>query len=186
MCGRLNVTDDPLARVVSQLVGIDFFPQMNLDLKPTENVSVVAFEAKACCQKDIKWGTRPEWAKRLIINAQSETVASKPTFRNGFVRRRVIVPCNGWYEWCESGGKKNKFLFTNPDGMPLYMAGILTDDGNLVTLTTSPNIQCLPYHHRMPFLVPDIGVEQWLTATPQQAQSYLELGWSDELLITAV
>lgn len=116
MCGRLNVTDDPLARVVSQLVGIDFFPQMNLDLKPTENVSVVAFEAQAYCQKDIKWGTRPEWTKRLIINAQSETVASKPTFRNGFIRRRVIVPCNGWYEWCESGGKRTSSC------LPIQMA----------------------------------------------------------------
>ncbi len=60
---------------------------------------------------DLSWGIKPSWAKRIIINAQAETVSIKPTFTHSFEKHRVIVPCSGWYEWREEQGKKVKYLF---------------------------------------------------------------------------
>lgn len=175
MCGRLNITDDPLTRLVSQLLGIHFVPHLGEDLKPSETVSTIIFQKGGYQQWDVPWGIKPSWAKRLIINAQVESVANKATFKHGFAHQRVVVPCSGWYEWRKQAGSgsKEKFLFRNPDSSPLYIAGVIVNSNNLVTLTTKPNSQCAQYHHRMPFLVPEIGIYQWLTAAEEEARNYL-------------
>ncbi len=49
-----------------------------------------------------RWGWNPKWAKgpiTLLINARSETVAEKPTFKKAFLERRCLVPGNLFYEW---------------------------------------------------------------------------------------
>ncbi|ROV57761.1 hypothetical protein EGH82_21570 [Vibrio ponticus] len=177
MCGRLNITDDPLTQIVSDLVGISFSPQLSLDLKPSETVSAIIFHQGGYQQRDVRWGIKPDWAKRMIINAQVESVAHKLTFKRGFESQRVLVPCSGWYEWREEARLKHKYLFSNPDNTPLFMAGIIVDSHHLVTLTTAANPQCAEYHHRMPFLVPQIGIEQWLCSSASEAQTYLSIPW---------
>jgi putative SOS response-associated peptidase YedK len=83
----------------------------------------------------------------MLINAQSETVASKKTFASAFAHNRCLVPCSGWFEWRDEGNaKKQKYLFSYEDNEPAYMAGILylCDDAmQLVTLTTAPKLQHL-------------------------------------------
>nr|WP_284676505.1 SOS response-associated peptidase family protein [Vibrio sinus] len=98
MCGRLNVIDDPLPKIVSDMLGSDFSAETNTDLRPTQNVSTVMCLNNALQQVDLQWGIKPDWAKRIIVNAQAETVATKPTFRQAFHISRVVVPCSGWYE----------------------------------------------------------------------------------------
>ena len=75
-------------------------------------------------QLGTSWGIQPSWSKRLLINAQSETVAQKPTFRSAFNSNRCLVPCSGWYEWRAEEGKKVKYFFSLSDNQPIYMAGI--------------------------------------------------------------
>ena len=46
----------------------------------------------------------PSWAKDAsiaakLINARSETVAEKPSFRQAFKQRRCIIPADGFYEF---------------------------------------------------------------------------------------
>ncbi|MEZ9233363.1 SOS response-associated peptidase [Vibrio amylolyticus] len=184
MCGRMNIIDDPLTQVVSDLLGIAFTARSNSDLRPTDPVSTVAHCNGGYKQLELNWGIKPSWSKTLIMNAQSETVASKPTFRAGFEHSRVIVPCSGWYEWREEKGKKQKYLFHSIDGSPLYMAAVaLESNTKVVTLTTKPNEQCMPYHHRMPFLVPPFAIEAWLTTPANECQSYFSNQWQGELKI---
>ena len=52
----------------------------------------------------VRWGFVPSWAKDVapgkpLINARSETVLEKPTFRNAIRRRRCLIPADGFYEW---------------------------------------------------------------------------------------
>lgn len=52
----------------------------------------------------LKWGLVPSWAKSpegaaRMINARSETVAEKPSFKRPFAQRRCIIPADGYYEW---------------------------------------------------------------------------------------
>src|SRR6266567_973640 len=52
----------------------------------------------------VRWGLVPWWAKDVsigsrLINARSETVSEKPAFKRAFVRRRCLLPADGYYEW---------------------------------------------------------------------------------------
>ncbi|MDN7135978.1 SOS response-associated peptidase [Pseudidiomarina terrestris] len=172
MCGRLDINDHQLTRFVSEQLGLNFTTQTNHDLRPTQQVEIVAYEQELQ-QLSSSWGIQPQWAKRPLINAQAETAATKPTFKAAFKLHRCVVPCSGWYEWKAEEGqsKKTKYLFTHPDEQPFYMAGLyfpMTDGENrLVTLTTAPTPQCLEYHHRMPLLVRPDEVTFWLTSNAE-------------------
>lgn len=165
MCGRLNVTDDPLAKLVSEALDVDIHLKSNTDLSPSQEVATIV-AGEGMSQLNTTWGIKPAWSKKLLINAQAETAAEKPTFKKYFAQHRCVVPCSGWYEWSSIGSSKQKFLFTQALGKPLYMAGILYPNtgalAQLVTLTTCPDDQCAPYHHRMPLLIEESSVEDWL------------------------
>jgi putative SOS response-associated peptidase YedK len=52
----------------------------------------------------LRSGLIPAWTEDikkapLLINAKSETAATKPSFRSAFKRRRCLVVANGYYEW---------------------------------------------------------------------------------------
>lgn len=185
MCGRLNIVDDPLADLVSTALGIRFFSESNTNLSPTERVSVIGKQGDSLQQLELVWGIKPDWATRIIINAQAETVGTKPTFRSAFSHSRVIVPCSGWYEWKGDKVNKQKYLFSDIEGMPIYMAGIALDSGQrLVTLTTKPNSQCAAFHHRMPLLLSESNVESWLLGSLDFAGDLLHEPYQKELKIT--
>lgn len=178
MCGRLNIVDDPLCRLVTEQLGLAFHAATNQDLRPTQEVQVVSAAGAEMQQLTTHWGIQPNWAKRLLINAQAETVASKPTFKRAFAEHRCLVPCSGWYEWQAQAGqaRKTKFLFHEAAGMPLYMAGIFypsADGAQLVTLTTAPTEQCATYHHRMPLLIRPSEAQFWLRSRADELDPLL-------------
>lgn len=184
MCGRLNIIDDPLVKAVSASLGIVFSAKTNKDLCPTQKVSVVGMKNNSLCQLELSWGIKPTWTNRIIINAQSESVATKPTFRFAYEHHRVVVPCSGWYEWKGNKARKQKFLFTDHDKAPLYMASIAFVESNeLVTLTTQPNQQCSTIHHRMPLLLTENNVKTWLQGKTEHANELLHLPYPRELQI---
>ncbi|MEI8599239.1 SOS response-associated peptidase family protein [Vibrio sp. M60_M31a] len=108
MCGRLNVINEPLCRIVSEQLGISFKTETNKDLGPTQIVSTVGVVHGELQQLDLPCGIQPDWANNLIINAKAETVAVKATFAHAFEFNRVVVPCSGWYEWQEREWEKGQ------------------------------------------------------------------------------
>ena len=56
-----------------------------------------------------------------MINARSETVHEKPTFRVAFRRRRCVVPVNGWFEWRREDDEKQPYWIrpAGADAFPL-------------------------------------------------------------------
>ncbi|MCC5880984.1 MAG: SOS response-associated peptidase [Idiomarina sp.] len=180
MCGRLDVIANPLCEEVWDQLGLDFTTSTNRDLRPTQRVDVVGMRDHQLHQITTEWGIQPGWAKRIIINAQSETVASKPTFKNAFRLHRCIVPCSGWYEWQQLDGqsRKLKYRFRHAEDNPLYMAGIFYpvdgDSVKLVTLTTKPRVDCAKYHHRMPLLVRPAEVLFWLNSDAPELEPLLQ------------
>ncbi|UAB74033.1 SOS response-associated peptidase family protein [Vibrio sp. SCSIO 43132] len=176
MCGRLNIMDDPFVQQVCEQLGIQFSAKPNPDLRPTETLATVGAGAMGMQQFDLRWGIKPHWAKRVIINAQAETVASKPTFKHAFETSRVVVPCGGWYEWTPQDNGKQKYLFQSPSDEPLYMAAIALESMNkVVTLTTKPDQGYAQYYHRMPLLIPRSDVSRWLFASLSDAKDLLHL-----------
>lgn len=136
-----------------------------------------------------KWGLVPSWAKdpsigNRLINARSETVAEKPSFRTAFAKRRAIVPADGFYEWYQpeapEGGRrppKQPFFMSAEGGLGLAGLYEFWKDPQgewLLTytiLTTSAEGEDGRIHDRAPLIVEPDHVEQWLAPEP----------WSDAL-----
>jgi putative SOS response-associated peptidase YedK len=171
MCGRLNVTDDPLVQQICDFLGIDFSTTTNIDLRPTQQASSLIMQNGNIQQLNSSWGIKPDWSKKILINAQAETVATKKTFKHAFETSRCIVPCSGWYEWRDEGGKrKQQYIFEHADNQPFYMAGVYyhQEQTPFVSLTIKPNEKCAEIHGRMPLLIEPNCIEQWLGGNPEQ------------------
>lgn len=125
----------------------------------------------------MKWGLVPSWAKdpsigHKMINARSETIAEKPSFRNGLRQRRCLVPADGFYEWQKHPDSKTKtpIHFYLKDHLPFAFAGIwerwIDPDGNdlktCTLITTEANKLISPFHHRMPVILRTDHEAPWL------------------------
>jgi putative SOS response-associated peptidase YedK len=165
MCGRFSIVNK-IAPIVSNLFNTSFEVMTNPNFSPSQYAATVTTAQSGYQQINAAWGIKPNWSKKLIINAQSETVITKPTFKPAFKSQRCLVPCNGWFEWRTEEGKKVKYFFEHADQMPLYMAGILFkhEITELVTLTTAPNAKCSEYHKRMPVLILPEDIEHWFNS----------------------
>ncbi|WP_114324876.1 SOS response-associated peptidase [Candidatus Colwellia aromaticivorans] len=182
MCGRFSVVDK-IAPIVSNLFNTPFKVMTNSNCSPSQFAATITTAQSGYQQINAAWGIKPNWSKKLIINAQSETVETKPTFKQAFQHQRCLVPCNGWYEWRTEEGKKVKYLFEHADQMPLYMPGILFkhEITELVTLTTTPNTKCGEYHKRMPVFILPEHTEHWFNSNSKQVAPLLE-HVSDEMI----
>src|ERR1700722_8515021 len=106
------------------------------------------------------------------INAQAETITTKPAFREAFQRRRCILPASGFYEWQKLDAKtKQPYAIVPKDGGTFSFAGLWErwNDraaGKTVQsctiITTHPNELCAPIHNRMPAILPPERFAQWL------------------------
>jgi putative SOS response-associated peptidase YedK len=122
------------------------------------------------------WGLVPSWAKEKaigarMINARSETLTEKPSFRNAFKRRRCLVLADGYYEWQRSGSTKQPYFIAFEDGQPFGMAGLWErwrdpEGGepleSCCIVTTSPAAAVAHVHDRMPVIVPAASYAEWL------------------------
>lgn len=122
----------------------------------------------------LRWGLIPRWSKKAkpaaFINARSETVASKPAFRDAFANRRCLLLADGFYEWKKVGKGKQPWYFHLTGEEPFAFAGIWErwqpSEGDPVEtcalLTTEPNDTLRPVHDRMPVILPAEARDAWL------------------------
>ena len=127
----------------------------------------------------MQWGIVPVWAKessKALINARSESVREKRSFKSLFQQRRCLVPADGFYEWSRVG--KRPYVFTVDAGAPFAIAGIW-DPGDDISrcclLTTAANQVLAPIHDRMPVIVPREDWEEWFAPGELAAQSFLRI-----------
>lgn len=121
------------------------------------------------------WGLLPGWARdpraaARCFNARAETVASKPTFRSAFRRRRLLVPVDGFYEWAHLPGRARAqpHFFSRADGDPVVLAGLWewwARDGAerlSAAVITCPAGPDMPVHDRQPVVLEPDAWERWL------------------------
>jgi putative SOS response-associated peptidase YedK len=136
----------------------------------------------------LHWGLVPAWADTSasgykMINARSETVATKPAFREAYRKRRCIVPVDGFYEWQRAGRRRRPHLFRPAEGGLLGLAGLWelwqrSDEPpveSCAILTTEANALMRPIHDRMPVILPREQYATWLETEPERAVSLGEL-----------
>jgi hypothetical protein len=86
----------------------DWSPRYNV--APTQPVPVVRQHPQEPVRELslMRWGLIPSWSKdssvaASMINARSETAATKPAFRDALKSRRCLIPADGFYEWRRTG-----------------------------------------------------------------------------------
>ncbi|MAI25490.1 MAG: hypothetical protein CMN75_05610 [Spirochaeta sp.] len=183
MCGRMVLTRS--ANEVAEYFGAEpldgesaFGPRFNV--APSQPILAVRQEeGDARRVVALHWGLIPFWVKdrsdfSLMINARSETAATKPSFRAALRKRRCLVPADGFYEWAKKAKgtpSQGPYYFHAPESSLLAIAGIWeswVDQGSgeviesCALLTVGANALMSRVHHRMPVLVekPDWG--DWL------------------------
>ncbi|MCB9009711.1 MAG: SOS response-associated peptidase [Ardenticatenaceae bacterium] len=154
------------------------------NIAPTQPVAAIRLAENG--QREFtffRWGLVPSWAKDLnigsrMINARSETVAEKPSFRTAFKRRRCLIPADGFYEWQKQGSGKQPMFIRPVAERPFALAGLWEvwrdPDGSALQtctiLTTTPNELMAPIHNRMPVIVEPEDFDLWLNPEPNPEQ----------------
>ncbi len=199
MCGRFLLTA-PL-EAVQRLFG--FLEQPNLEsrynIAPSQAVAAMIRDDAA--QRHfawMRWGLLPSWSKEgqrpgergraPLINARSETVAEKPSFRDAFASRRCVVFADGFYEW-RQGGNRQPYCVRLTDASPFAFAAIWEPiarssegagegepDQGCALITTQANATMAEVHHRMPVILTPEEVGPWLdpAASRDELQALLK------------
>lgn len=177
MCGRYTLTTplEGLRQAFEVEAGLNLMPRYNI--APTQEV--VAVRAAAEGRRELvllRWGLVPAWAKdwtiaSRLINARSESVAEKPSFRRAFAARRCLLPADGFYEWRKEGAAKQPYRITLADEQVFAFAGLWEhwrdpaggeELETCTILTTAAHPSIAEIHPRMPVILPRGHYGTWL------------------------
>ena len=175
MCGRYTLTK-PLNAIKKHFdpIILNCGHNERYNISPGQNNPVVTMTNSQRELKIMRWGLIPPWIKDIkttkpLINARSETVHQKPSFRDSFHTSRCLIPADGFLEWKTEGGKKFPyFIFLNQKDI-FSFAGIWTkwcSQNSLINtfsiLTTQANKVLAPIHERMPVIIKPSDYKSWL------------------------
>ena len=195
MCGRYHQHKPREALELMFDVGrvlddsLSLAPRYNI--APTQRAPVIrATDAGEPTLAMLNWGLVPSWTKAAdakaalregarLINARSETVPTKPSFRDAARKRRCLVPATGFYEWRagDGGATKQPFNLTPAEGVFFAFGGLWArwtpPDAptaapgadaleTFTILTTAANADLADLHDRMPLLIPRSAFARWL------------------------
>lgn len=189
MCGRFSITGD--LDFYAEYFGVDEVVTESLgqswNVAPTDLVYVIAERDGTRQLGSMKWGLIPHWAKdtkSIHINARAETVATTPTFRESFAKRRCLIPADGFYEWGPAETGRIPHWVYRADGHPMVFAGIWAarkDPDNAEwsrtcsIITTDAEGVITPIHDRMPVsLSPDVW-DSWLDREMTDSEAALSM-----------
>lgn len=178
MCGRFVLATN--AQSLQAHFNLTALPEglivARYNIAPTQPVAVITNQAPQTLTFQ-KWGLIPSWSKdpsiaSSLINARSETLHEKPSFRTAFKRRRCLIPATGFYEWGKGEGKtKQPYYIHLADNQVFAFAGLWetwsSPDGDMVEtctiITTEPNDLIRPLHHRMAVILDPEDYDLWLS-----------------------
>ena len=185
MCGRFVQTHQ-MQELVEQFSAHGAVPAYSLpaswNIAPTNPIYIVR---ESGGQRDLaiaSWGLIGNWHKTLTearasqshaINARSESIHEKPTFRNAFRTTRCLIPVQGYYEWATALGRykpKQAFYISGEDGQSLSVAGLWSSwrspDGEIIEsasiITREAVGELATIHSRMPVMMAKERWSDWL------------------------
>jgi len=131
----------------------------------------------------LRWGLIPFWVKdsesaaimrEKTLNARSETVFEKPSFRDAIMSKRCLVLVDGFFEWRHENKKTYPYYIRLNSHAPFAFAGIWDSWKNPETqeqvktysvITTKANSLVEKIHNvqkRMPVILPKEADKIWL------------------------
>ncbi len=190
MCSRYSLTAPPEAvRAYFGYADTPNFPA-RYNIAPTQPIPVVAVDREGVRRfRLMRWGLLPFFVKDpktfpTLINARSEEVLAKPSFRNAMRWRRCLVPADGFYEWTGPKGRRRPFLLRPRGGELIAFAGLYERwrDGQggeidtVAILTCPSNAIVATLHDRMPVVLAPEDYAAWLDVrgtSPEAAAALL-------------
>ncbi|MCS7464638.1 SOS response-associated peptidase [Paenibacillus doosanensis] len=192
MCGRYTITVSLEELMLHFLLGsgpASYGPRYNV--APGQWIPAILGGGEGAPGRlgELRWGLVPGWTKEAgggpkPINLRAETVGEKPGFQRLLMRKRCLIPADGFYEWRKTGnGAKQPVRFVMKDRSPFGMAALYDtwvdpSGGKLHTctiITTSPNEVVAGVHDRMPVILPREAEKIWLDRTVADVRPLLPL-----------
>ena len=192
MCGRYAQTAD-MRELMEQFEVTGTSPQaslpLNWNIAPTNPIYIIRANDRTGNDVETKralttvsWGLIGPWltdmqearvSQSRAINARSESIHEKPTFRNAFRSTRCLIPAAGYYEWATALGKyspKQPFYISARNGKQLPIAGIWSSwsapNGEIIEtasiITQEAQGELATIHSRMPVFMPQDRWDLWL------------------------
>ena len=199
MCGRYAQTQD-MRDLVEEFAVTGKFPENALpaswNIAPTNEIYIVRNDSHNVRElSTASWGMIGPWLKdeaearasqSRAINARSESIHEKPTFRDSFKSRRCLVPADGYYEWATELGRyktKQPFYISSNDGLSLAIAGIWNtwrspsgqsmQSASIITREAVGELAKI--HHRMPVMMPRDRWNEWLDVRDHEVHELIDL-----------
>jgi putative SOS response-associated peptidase YedK len=199
MCGRYAQAqgmDEIIERFDLDGSLVDKSLPLNWNIAPTNEIYIIRDNQQGRILDSASWGLIAPWQKNSTearnsqshaINARSESIHEKPTFRQAFRTTRCLIPATGYYEWATSLGKyppKQPFyissakentslsiagiwsVWKNESGAEIQSAAIITREavGELATI-----------HSRMPVFMPNDRWDIWLDPKNREIETLIAL-----------
>lgn len=207
MCGRYAQSAD-MRELMDEFAITGTVPKnalpFNWNIAPTNPIYIVRGAKPDLAI--VSWGLIGPWLTDLkeakdsqsrAINARSESIHEKPTFRNAFRSTRCLIPAAGYYEWATALGRyspKQPFYISARDGGQLPIAGIWSGwtapTGERIEtaaiITQQAQGEFATIHSRMPVFMPRARWDLWLDpriTDTAQLQSLMVVEDPDSLLI---
>jgi len=201
MCGRYAQSAD-MRELMEQFEVNGSSPTESLpaswNIAPTNPIYIVRADSedqKKNALARVSWGLIGPWLSDLseakasqsrAINARSESIHEKPTFRAAFKSTRCLIPVEGYYEWATALGKyspKQPFYISAKDGGQLPIAGIWSawraPNGSIIEtasiITQEAQGDLAEIHSRMPVFMPRERWDQWLNPENSDIESLQSL-----------
>lgn len=186
MCGRFIVsyTYEELVQFLHKNYQIE---GLNLDYNPRYNVAPGQQLLTIIKSNDqykvgyINWGLIPpfvkdEKSKYKMINARSETVHEKVSYKDSFRMKRCIIVSNGYYEW----NGKTPYVFEKEDRSMFLFAGLWSVNKIIydtpiysTTIVTKEADEFMSeIHTRMPVILSIEDSIQWLDHTTTESDLF--------------
>ena len=194
MCGRFSFSTS--RERIQEEFGVRAPKQLEIsfNIAPTQKAYVITNKDPNSLTQ-MHWGLIPFWSKDgkltgKMINARSEGIFTKPSFRMPIRKKRCIIPADSFYEWVKVGKKKKPYRILPTSGNLFAFAGIWEywsdDNAELFTfsiITCDANKEVSPVHDRMPLFFEDNETrEKWLSDIPQSEVEKLLRKPSDNIL----
>lgn len=182
MCGRFTLT-----ATVDQLIDrfdIEYFLeqedfQPSYNIAPSQSVVAVVNNGRHNKMGFLRWGLIPPWAKDMsighkMINARSETLLEKPSFRTAYKKKRCLIIADSFYEWKKLNENQKIPMRIKMKSEELFaMAGLWENwkspEGKSIfsctVITTTPNKLVEGIHDRMPVILRPDDEKTWLDPT---------------------
>lgn len=183
MIERYSITCD--AETIRERFSVDVpdFYRPHYNAAPTQLLPVITNTSPAGVSL-FYWGLPPSWAKNKtlsekVVNLKMESLVEKPSLRKVMLRRRCIIPADGFYAWKKSGKKTLiPYRFVVETGSPFAFAGIWEDfedhDGTesstfiIITTTADDNVKSVT--DRMPLILSRESEKIWLSGSEDESR----------------